>query len=77
MIASALSQSPLADVVSVQWTARRLGVSEVTVLRYIEEGRIGAYQVCKRGWWKVSKRSVLAFEQNLLAQMNGEEPGAG
>ena len=54
-----------ADTVSVQWTAKRLGVSEVTVLRYREEGKLKGYQMSKRGWWRLLKSSVLEFEARL------------
>jgi excisionase family DNA binding protein len=58
-----------AETVSTQWTAKHLRVSEMTVLRYIEEGLIRAYQLKPRGWWRISKSSVLEFERITRARM--------
>jgi excisionase family DNA binding protein len=51
------------ETVTVKWAADRLKVSEMTVLRYIEEGLFRAYQMKARGWWRIVKSSLLQYEQ--------------
>lgn len=54
---------------SIAWTAQRLGVSAVTVMRYREQGLIRGYQFVKGGWWRIEKDSVIAFETKTRRQM--------
>lgn len=64
------SEAQRSDEVTVSWTAQRLRVSNVTVLRYLEEGSIRGYQMKKpRGWWRIDKDSVLAFERRIREGM--------
>jgi predicted site-specific integrase-resolvase len=59
------------ETVSVQWTAKQLGVSDMTVLRYREEGLLQGYQMKDRGWWRIIRSSVVEYEQKLRAQREG------
>lgn len=53
------------ETVSVAWTAKHLGVSEVTVLRYREKGLLRGYQLAGRGWWHILLDSVREFEARV------------
>jgi hypothetical protein len=58
-----------ADYVSVSWAAKALDVGRVTILRFIQEGKLVAHQ--KRGpggWWSIKKESVIALQQSFLEQ---------
>lgn len=55
------------DTVSVSWVANRLKVSTVTVLRYREQGLLEGFQFVPRGWWRITKASVIVFEKRINA----------
>jgi excisionase family DNA binding protein len=60
--------------VSVQYVARRLRVSDVTVLNLIEAGELRAYQLRSRGWWHILESSLAEYEKKLTAQLRQVTP---
>ena len=58
---------------SVNQVASRLHVSSMTVLRYVEEGKLRGFQMAQRGWWHILEESVSQFERSLQAQIGGLE----
>jgi hypothetical protein len=53
------------DTVSVSWVAKRFKVSVMTVCRYREQGLLEGFQFVPRGWWRITRRSVIEFERKL------------
>jgi hypothetical protein len=54
------------ETVSVKWTAKYLGVCEMTVLRLRAAGKLSGYQYSgRKGWWQILKSSVLEFEKHI------------
>ena len=39
-------------------------------LRMLKDGRLKGYQRRKRGWWRIIRRSVTAFERALAQRIN-------
>jgi len=58
------------ETISVAQAARHLRVAAGTVLRYRESGLLRGCQVTPRGWWRISKESVLQLEARLQRQMS-------
>ena len=56
--------------VTPKWAAEYLRCSVMTVLRYVEEGRIKGYQMCDRGWWRILKASLVEYENKLRDKMS-------
>ena len=56
------------QTVAVKFAAQRLGVSEVTVLRYLDDGTLRGFQLKPRGWWHILKSSLDALEKRMLEQ---------
>ena len=54
---------------TLEETARRLGVSRMTVLRLISAGTLTANQVCRGAPWAVPEAQIVA--------LNGANPHAG
>lgn len=55
-------------IVSVQWVAKHLRVSDDTVVRLIQEGRLRAYRLRLRSPYSIIKASVDEYEKGLLEQ---------
>lgn len=51
--------------VSIRWAANHLKISASSVGRLIESGDLMAYQIAKRGWWRVVFDSVVALEERI------------
>lgn len=61
--------------ISVTRAADLLGVGRMTVLRMIESGQIEASRLHDRGWWQVSRASVMGLiERTRIKFALGEEP---
>lgn len=56
------------DTVSISWVANRFKVSVMTVIRYREQGLLEGFQFVPRGWWRITKASVIEFEKRVAAQ---------
>jgi excisionase family DNA binding protein len=59
--------------VSAGTAAKMLTVKKMTVLRYLEEGRLDGYQRRERGWWRVYLDSVEAM---INERQNGAQNGS-
>lgn len=55
--------------ISVSTAAKMLMVSQMTVLRYLEDGTLAGYQMKERSWWRVYLDSVEAL---VNARTKGE-----
>ena len=54
------------STVRLRKVAVMLGVSGKTVWRMVMDGRLKGYQRCPRGWWLISKRSLMKLERDIL-----------
>jgi excisionase family DNA binding protein len=48
--------------------AQAFKVSRQTVLRMISDGRLKAYQEASRGWYRITRRSLLKLQRDIIAR---------
>jgi hypothetical protein len=53
------------ETVGASWVAKRWKVCVNSVKSLIYAGDLKGYRMTTRGWWRVSKQSVLNYEEKL------------